>query len=59
MKCKLIEFSFFLFKFQLCVGQKHVNAMGDFYATGIEICAGFGPVGITEIKPFGPIVINF
>ena len=22
--------------------------MGDFYGTGIEIWAGFGPVGITE-----------
>ena len=22
--------------------------MEDFYGTGIEICAGFGPVGITE-----------
>ena len=25
--------------------------MGDFYGTGIEIGAGFGPVGITEKKP--------
>ena len=24
--------------------------MGDFYGTEIEIWAGFGPVGITEIK---------
>ena len=24
--------------------------MGDFYGTGIEICAGFGPVGITGKK---------
>ena len=24
--------------------------MGDFYGTGIEIWAGFGPVGITEKK---------
>ena len=22
--------------------------MGDFYATGIEIWAGFGPLGVTE-----------
>ena len=33
--------------------------MGDFYGTGIEIWAGFGPVGITEKKTFGPIVSNF
>ena len=26
--------------------------MGDFYGTGIEIWAGFGPVGITEKKTF-------
>ena len=26
--------------------------VGDFYETGIEIWAGFGPVGITEKKPF-------
>ena len=25
-------------------------AVGDFYGTGIEIWAGFGPVGITERK---------
>ena len=24
--------------------------MGDFYGTGIEIWAGFGPIGITEKK---------
>ena len=24
--------------------------MGDFYGTGIEIWAGFGPLGITEKK---------
>ena len=32
--------------------------MGDFYITGIEICAGFGPVGNTE-NFFGPIMSNF
>ena len=32
--------------------------MGDFYWTGIEICAEFGPVGITE-KKLGPIMSNF
>ena len=25
-------------------------SVGDFYGTGIEILAGFGPVGITEKK---------
>ena len=33
--------------------------MGDFYVTEIEIWAGFGPVGITEKKRFGPIMSNF
>ena len=33
--------------------------MGDFYATGIDIWAGFGPVGITEKKTFRPIMSNF
>ena len=33
--------------------------MGDFYGTGIEIWAGFGPVGNTEKKNFGPIMSNF
>ena len=34
--------------------------MGDFYGTGIEIWAGFGPVVITEKKKiFGPIMSNF
>ena len=32
--------------------------VGDFYGTGIEIWAGFGPVGNTE-KKFGPIMSNF
>ena len=31
--------------------------MGYFYDTGIEIWAGFGPVGITEKN--GPIMSNF
>ena len=26
--------------------------MGDFYRTGIEIWAGFGPVGITKKKDY-------
>ena len=30
---------------------------GSFYGTGIEIWAGFGPVGITEKN--GPIMSNF
>ena len=34
-------------------------SVGDFYGTGIEILAGFGPVGITEKKTFGPIMSNF
>ena len=34
-------------------------AVGDFYGTGIEICAWFGPVGITRKKRFGPIMSNF
>ena len=33
--------------------------MGVFYGTGIEIWAGFGSVGITEKKRFGPIMSNF
>ena len=33
--------------------------MGDFYGTGIEIWAGFGPVSSTEKKRFGPIISNF
>ena len=41
--------------------------MGDFYGTGIEIWAGFGPVGTTEKKEiwadyeqfFGPGFSNF
>ena len=33
--------------------------MGDFYETGIEIWAGFGPVGITEKKRFGAIMSKF
>ena len=34
--------------------------MGDFYETGIEIWAGFGPVGITvKRKRFGSIMRNF
>ena len=33
--------------------------MGDFYGTGIEIWAGFGPVGIIEKKRFGPIMSTF
>ena len=32
--------------------------MRDFYGTGIEICAGFGPVDITE-KKLGLIMRNF
>ena len=33
--------------------------MEDFYGTGIEIWAGFRPVGITEEKRFCPIMSNF
>ena len=34
--------------------------MGDFYGTGIEIWAGFGPIGTTEKKKiFGLIMSNF
>ena len=32
--------------------------MGDFYGAGIEIWAGFGPVGITD-KFFWTIISNF
>ena len=32
--------------------------MGDFHGTGIEIWAGFGPVGISE-KKIGPITSTF
>ena len=32
--------------------------MGDFYGTGIEIWAGFGPISITE-KKIRPIISNF
>ena len=34
-------------------------AVGDLYGTGIKIWAGFGPVGITEKKIFGPIMSKF
>ena len=34
-------------------------AIEDFYGTGIEIWAGFGPVGITEQKTFDQIMRNF
>ena len=30
-----------------------------FYGTGIEIWAGFGPIGSTEKKGSGPIMSNF
>ena len=33
-------------------------AASNFYGTGIEIWAGFGPVGNTE-KKLGPIMSNF
>ena len=33
--------------------------MGDFYGTEIEIWAGYGPIGSTEIKVSGPIMSNF
>ena len=29
------------------------HAVSNFYGTKIEICAGFGPVGITEKKNWG------
>ena len=31
----------------------------DFYGMVIEIWTGFGPVGVTEKKTFGPIMSNF
>ena len=31
-------------------------AVGDFYGTGIEIWAGFGPIGSTEKKGLGLLV---
>ena len=34
-------------------------AAEDFYGTGIEIWAGFGPVGITEKNPLGPLWATF
>ena len=33
--------------------------MSNLYGTGIEIWDGFGPVGNTEKKKFGPIMSNF
>ena len=39
--------------FEWCV------AVGDFYGIEIEIWAGFGPVDITEMNKFGPIMGNF
>ena len=37
----------------------YINHMvSNFYGTGIEIRAGFGPVGNTE-KKIGPIMSNF
>ena len=32
---------------------------GDFHGKEIEKWAGFGPIGITEKKIFGPILSNF
>jgi hypothetical protein len=32
--------------------------VGDFYVTGIEIWAGFGPVGITEKNIFGQLQMS-
>ena len=34
-------------------------AVRDFYGTGIEIWAGFGPNGSTETKGSGAIMRNF
>ena len=34
-------------------------AVNCFYGTEYEIWAGFGLVGNTEKKPFGPIMSNF
>ena len=39
--------------------EKSSAAVGDFYGTGIEIWAGFGPIGSTEKKGSGPIMSNF
>ena len=33
--------------------------MGDFYGTGIEIWAGFGPIGSTEKKGLGLLRSTF
>ena len=33
--------------------------MGDFYGAGIEIWAGFGPIGSTAKKGSGLIMSNF
>ena len=33
--------------------------MEDFYGTGIEIWAGFGPIGSTEKNVSGQIMSNF
>ena len=33
--------------------------MGDFFGTGIEIWAGFEPIGSTEKKGSGLIMTNF
>ena len=35
------------------------HAVSNFYRTGIEIWAGFGPIGSTEKKGSGPIMSNF
>ena len=35
------------------------HAVSNLYGTEIEIWAGFGLVGITEKKRFGPIMSNF
>jgi hypothetical protein len=34
-------------------------AVRDIYETGIEIWAGFGPIGSTEKKEVGPIMSKF
>ena len=39
--------------------EKSCSAVGDFYGTGFEIWAGFGPIGSTEKKGSGLIMSNF
>ena len=57
MKFEIDEVSVFLHTKPKSLERSPV--VGDCYGTGIEIRAGFGPIGSTEKKVSGPIMSNF